>query len=397
MKWLYIEELYAYLARNKKRTAIAIAGIALGVLTLVLMSGISGAMRQKTLQELGTFGSRLIVIAPGDLIVFGHKSATLGNVQTLTISDAVAIRDKIESVEGIALMKNAMLPVSTKKRLEPREIIGVDSAFFSLLDFTFLCGGTFTDFQKVAVIGSQTTKDFFDTSCPLGQHICIAKIPFAIRGVLAPRGNIGMEDYDSTLFIPIRVMQRLLTKSNWLDGIFVLSKSSDQNRFLIKQISDLLQKRHGKKDFSVMEYEVASTTSTKMEQLFSILSIIVATIAYSVGILGIIAIMALSVYERVIEIAIKRVVGARKTDIFGQFLLESTILSMAGAVLGTGVALILLFLIEYIAHWPWFIPIQTLIIATMLSIIIGIIASLYPAFKAISLEPLKILKLYEEG
>ncbi|BAF70780.1 ABC transporter permease [Nitratiruptor sp. SB155-2] len=397
MKWLYIEELYAYLARNKKRTAIAIAGIALGVLTLVLMSGISGAMRQKTLQELGTFGSRIIVITPGNLIVFGHKSAMLGNVQTLTTSDAVAIRDKIDGVEGIALMKNATLPVSTKKRVEPREIMGVDSAFFSLLDFTFLCGRTFTDFQKVAVIGSQTTKDFFDISCPLGQHIFIANIPFSIRGVLAARGNIGMEDYDSTIFVPITVMQRLLTKSNWLDAIFVLSKSSDQNRFLIKQISDLLQKRHGKKDFSVMEYEVASATSSKMEHLFSVLSIIVATIAYSVGILGIIAIMALSVYERVIEIAIKRVVGARKTDIFGQFLLESTILSMAGAVLGAGVALILLFLIEYIAHWPWFIPIQTLIIATMLSMIIGIIASLYPAFKAISLEPLKILKLYEEG
>ncbi|SMC08529.1 ABC transporter permease [Nitratiruptor tergarcus] len=400
MKWLYWQEFWQYLAQNKKRAFIAIAGIALGVLSLVLMSGISGAMRQKTLQDLGAFGSRIIVVAPGELIVFSHKSVTMGNVQTLTVADAKAIEQKIAGIEGTAVLKNAILSVITPKRSEPRTIMGVDSAFFRLIDFSFTCGGTFLDsamMQKTAIIGSQTKEDFFNTPCPLGEDLLIANIPFRITGVLAPRGNVGMEDYDSTIYIPIKLMQRLLTKSDWLDGIFVLSQKSSLNKTLIQQIKDLLKKRHGKEDFTVMEYEAASGTSAKMEKLFSILSILVAAIAYSVGVLGIIAIMALSVYERVIEIAIKRVVGARKRDLFLQFFTESLLLSSAGAIFGAFVALILLGFIEYFAHWPLYIPLQTLIIAITLSIIIGIIASIYPALKAISFEPLTILKLYEES
>ncbi len=401
MKWLYIQELLRYLGKNKKRTAIAIAGIALGVLSLVLMSGISGAMRQKTLDELGKFGSRLVVVTPGELIVFGHRSAQIGNVHTLTMQDAQTIARKIDGVLSVATVKNAILHVKSEKRSEPFEVMGVDERFFTVMDLDFSCGHAITkddlaSMRKVAITGSQSTKDFFDSPCPLHKTLLIADIPFIVQGVLAPRGNIGMEDYDNTLFIPITLMQKLLTKSDWLDGIYILTSSSKRNKEIIQQVKTLLQMRHKKVDFTVMDYEAASGTSAKMEHLFFVLSIIVATIAYSVGVLGIIAIMALSIYERVIEIAIKRVVGATKRDLFWQFFLESLFLSFLGALFGSVVALLLLFGIEYIAHWPLYIPFGMLLLSTTLSVLIGMVASIYPATKAMAFEPVKILKLYEE-
>jgi putative ABC transport system permease protein len=402
VKWLYIEELWRYLGRNRKRTFIAIAGIALGVLSLVLMSGISGAMRAKTLTELGKFGSRIIVVSPGELVVLGHKTAQIGTVHTLTQNDAHAIVQKIDGVASASVLKNGTLPVSTRRRAESSNVMGVEPSFVTLMDLELACGrGLLKEdeqkLRKVVVVGSRIASDFFGDSCPAGEKLTIADIPFRVVGVLAPRGSVGMEDYDRTILVPFSVMQRLLTPGDWLDGIFLLSAKVSKNDMVISQTSQLLKRRHGKKDFTVMGYEEASGTSAQMEHLFSILSVIVAAIAYSVGALGIVAIMALSMYERLIEIAIKRVAGATRRDLFFQFFFESTILSLAGALFGAVVALLLLVIIEIAAGWPLFFPFGTLLFSIFLSMLIGIVASLYPARRAMGLEPVKILKMYEES
>ena len=168
------------------------------------------------------------------------------------------------------------------------------------------------------------------------------------------------------------------------------------NGEVIEQTKALLLARHGKKDFTVMAYEEAAGSTAEMEHLFSILSIIVAAIAYSVGALGIVAIMALSMYERLIEIAIKRVVGATRRDLFYQFFFEATFLALAGAAIGALAAVTVVFGVEAIAGWPFYLPVRTLLLAIALSMGIGILASIYPARRAMHLEPVKILKLYEE-
>ncbi|WP_456323564.1 ABC transporter permease [Hydrogenimonas sp.] len=402
MKWLYAQELWRYLDRNKKRTFIAIAGIALGVLSLVLMSGISGAMREKTLHELGKFGSRIIVVAPGEVVSLEHKTAQIGMVRTLKNSDAIAIAQKIDGIESVSMLRSDMLLVSTKKRAEPSNVMGVEPTFVSLMDLKVAHGRGLLDedcakMRKVAVIGSKVAADFFPDSSAVGKIMTIANIPFRIVGVLAVKGSVGMEDYDHTILVPIKLMQKLLSPSDWLDGIFILSKDSTMNKKVIAQTSALLGLRHGKKDFTVMGYEAASGTSAQMEHLFSVLSVIVAAIAYSVGALGIVAIMALSMYERLIEIAIKRVAGATRRDIFFQFFFESTILSLSGAIFGGGVALLFLVVVEIFARWPFYIPFEMLLFSISLSVFIGILASLYPARRAVALEPVKILKMYEES
>ncbi len=402
MNLLYTDALVSYLRRNKRRALISIAGIALGVFSLVIMSGISGAMSKNTLKELGRFGTRMIIAAPGELFVVGHKSAQIGEVHTLSLQDAKAIEQKIDGVEEVSALKSLNAQVKTPKMGKSANIMGVEPQFLDMMDLKTACGRglvkeDLAQRRKVAVLGSRSVKDFFDTGCPIGETIEVFGVPVRVVGALKPRGSVGMEDYDATILLPLPVVVTFAGGSDWLDGIFILSRSEAVNETVIKQTRELLGVRHGKKDFTVMDYEAATGSSAQMEHLFFVLSIIVAAIAYSVGALGIVAIMALSIYERLIEIAIKRVVGATRRDLFFQFLFESTTLSLAGALLGAAVAAAVVVSVELIAGWPLYIPWGVLLLSMLLSGLIGIAASIYPARRAMKMEPVRILKMYEEG
>ncbi len=127
-------------------------------------------------------------------------------------------------------------------------------------------------------------------------------------------------------------------------------------------------------------------------EIFSKLSIIVAVIAFSVGALGILAVMTLSVYERLIEIGIRRAFGATRFDIFKQFLVESTVLSLTGAISGIVIAILIVVLISKMAGWVVYVPVKGAMISSVLSVLIGLISGIYPALRATSFDPKEILK-----
>jgi len=251
-------------------------------------------------------------------------------------------------------------------------------------------------FAKVAVIGSKIAEEFFHCN-PLGKTIYLKGMPFKVVGVLAERGSFSNENFDEVILVPLTTHIRVLENVDYLDGAVVLARDRDSIRNTIRQIETILFKRHGRKDFTVSTYQELQSTTSKTLHLFSVLSRVVASIAFSVGTLGILAIMALSIYERILEIAIKRVAGARRKDIFLQFLTESMVLSVAGSAAGIVISLVLAVIIQLLARWPLFVPWKTAIISILLSITIGIVSGLYPAMKALDFEPKAILRMFEEG
>ncbi len=164
----------------------------------------------------------------------------------------------------------------------------------------------------------------------------------------------------------------------------------------INDIDEFLTRRHGKRDFTLNTYQEVEGTASKTMRLFSVLSRIVAFVAFCVGTLGILAVMALSIYERLLEIAVKRVAGARKRDIFLQFLAESMFLSLAGSLLGVVFSVVVGLLVQILAQWPFFIPVKTIAASVFLSALTGMGAGIYPAVKALEFEPRYILRLFEE-
>ncbi len=400
MKVLIIKELLAYFRHEKKRIVIAMLGIAIGVLSLVLMDSISGAMAKRIEAELGRMGGSLIMILPGEIRSIGHRRIRLSKYPTLKPSDIRAIT-KIMLVKSVSAFKQKGVSVQTVVNSSTLVVKGVEPSYSQLLDYKIregriLLHNDLKTFSKVALIGSKIADEFF-RSDPIGKTIYLSGMPFKVAGVMAKRGSFSNEDFDEAILIPLTTHMKVLENVDYLDGAVVLAKDRGVIKETIVQIQKLLFERHGKRDFTVSTYQELQSTTSKTLHLFSVLSRVVASIAFSVGTLGILAIMALSIYERILEIAIKRVAGAKKRAIFLQFLTESLVLSMVGSVAGILISTALAVVVQSLARWPLFLPWKTAGISILLSMSIGIVSGLYPALQALEFEPKAILRIFEEG
>ncbi len=401
MRRVSLIELFRYFRQEKRRTATAMLGIAMGVLSLVLMDSISGAMGRKIQTELGRLGASLVVITPGEVKAMGRMKIRLSQYTTLRPSDIRAIRRLIPMVRAVSGYKKSMVRVQSRIKSSRLTVTSCAPDYATLLDFRLEAGRFITrrdleGYRKVVVLGHKIATEFFNKA-PLGRVLYLNGIPFRVIGVMEKRGSFGGEDFDQMLFVPLTSGMSILENVDYLDGAVVLSQDRAANKAVIREVTSLLLKLHGKRDFSVNTYEELESTATQTLNLFSMLSRIVASMAFSVGALGIVAIMALSIYERLLEIAIKRVVGARKQDIFVQFLLESLFICLFGSTTGMALSILLAILVQLLAGWPLYLPWPTMMAAVVLSVLLGLVAGLYPAAKALEFEPKAILRLYEEA
>jgi putative ABC transport system permease protein len=203
--------------------------------------------------------------------------------------------------------------------------------------------------------------------------------------------DISGENLDMRVYIPLTSAMRRVANVDYLDGIYVLPLPSKTDE-AEDEIKSLLLKRHGTEDFTVSRYEDIANTRKQAMEIFSKLSIVVSTIAFGVGALGILAVMTLSVYERLVEIGVRRAFGATKWDIFKQFLFESALLSLSGALFGILFAVLLVLIISQLAGWSFYFPLKGALVSFSLSVLIGLLSGVYPALRATSFEPKEVLR-----
>ncbi len=399
---LSITELFAYLKQDRRRTIIALLGIAMGTTSLVLMDTISGGMRKKVEMELGRLGALLVMVVPGEVRAIGQRRVQFSRYTTLKPADVRKIRTMIPFVREASGLKKKAVSVKDVVNESSLVVTGVEPCYFRLLDYKVDSGTVFTKRamdrkRKVVVLGAKAAADFFESPFDaIGKSLELGGTPFRVIGVLAKRGSFSNEDFDETLFIPLATEMTILENVDFLDGAVVQVSSRNELAPAISDVEGLLEKRHGRKDFTLNTYQEVQGTAAKTLHLFSLLSRIVAFVAFCVGTLGILAIMALSIYERLLEIAVKRVAGAKKRDIFLQLLTESMFLSLAGSSAGVVFSVTVGLFVQFLASWPLFLPIRTILVSMVLSIVTGISAGIYPAIKALEFEPRYILRLFEE-
>ncbi len=397
-----LRELIAYFRVERRRTLVAILGIAMGATSLVLMDTISGAMKKKVETELGRLGALLVMVVPGEVRAVGQRRFQFSRYTSLKPKDVEYIRQKIPFVAGGSGIKKKALSVKNRLNESHLSVSGVETDYFRLLDYRLAQGRLLVKedmkrMKKVVVIGSKIPGKFFKAGVsPIGKTLNLGSTPFTVIGVLEKRGSFSDEDFDETLFIPLTTEMRVIENVDFLDGAVFQAASRGVLAKAIEDIRALLVERHGKADFTINTYQEVQGTASKTLRLFSVLSRIVAFVAFCVGTLGILAVMSLSIYERLLEIAIKRVVGARKIDIFLQFLAESMVLSVVGSIAGVLFSMFIGLIVQLLAHWPFFIPLGTIGLSILLSAITGVVAGVYPAVKALEFEPRKILKIFEE-
>jgi putative ABC transport system permease protein len=273
-------------------------------------------------------------------------------------------------------------------------------------------GGYFTERDissaaKVCVIGRTIVEKLFQTSNPVGETIRIRNIPFEVIGVLETKGaNMVGEDQDNLIIAPYTTIRKRLQGSNFenVDVILASARASDRMPEAEHQIRQLLCERHRVHPGESPDFEVKNTTEIAnvlgiITGIMTLLLSSIAGISLLVGGIGIMNIMLVSVTERTREIGIRMAVGARGRDILRQFLIESTLLSCIGGVigilLGAGASAGITGIINSLTkgtQWPVVISFKAAVVAMLFAGAVGVIFGFLPARRASKLDPIECLR-----
>ncbi|MCD6548839.1 MAG: ABC transporter permease [Thermodesulfobacterium sp.] len=393
--------LWGGVFHKKLRLFLSVIGIIIGVASLLLMNSFGESAKIKTLKEIETFGPEVMIVVAGSVRVHGGRAIQTEITTTLKPADAEALR-KIKGIKYLSPVFNGDGIVRYLGNNLTTIINGVNEEYLLLRKFPISEGRNFLKdeifgYKKVAILGYKVKRELFGNKDPIGKIILINKLPFRVIGVLSPIGiDASNADQDDQILIPWSVAISAVYNVDYIRSIYLSVENLEEMHLIEKQINGILLKRHKvsekNKDFEIVKAEDILQVKTQTTELFSTLVKSISVLCLLVGALGVTAIMTLSVNERKKEIGIRKALGAEDKNILFQFLAESVFITLFGGIIGIliGIAgsLIFLPLFNYPLVFPW-IPIFT---SALLTIFSGIIAGIYPAYKATRIEPIILLK-----
>jgi len=333
------QAMYA-LVSHKMRSFLSMLGILIGVAAVIAMLALGQGAKATISQRLASLGSNLLMVRPGSRQVHG-VALEAGAVTRFTLQDADAIA-KLPQVKDVSpsVRGRAQLVYVNKNWNTQVQGTGVDYATMRASVPTI--GRFFTEEelrvrQKVVLIGTTVARELFGDANPLGATIKINRINFQVIGILPEKGATGWHDQDDVVIIPVTTaMYRLLGKE-YVDSIDVEVRDANLMEEAQSSIRELIIKRRRLNEESQDSFEIRnmaeiqetieSTTKTMTWLLGSI-----AAISLLVGGIGIMNIMLVSVTERTREIGLRKAIGARRSDIMNQFLIEAVVMTFIGGV-----------------------------------------------------------------
>lgn len=402
--FLNIRIAFRSLSNFKLRTTLAMFGAFLGTFSLIVVSNLSEALSKKTEIEISKLGENLLIVRSGLVRRVGTATNLISEATNLTIADALAIKESSLYVDDVAPSANKVFPIRYKRvALNSVLVMGVTPEYTAIRNFQVERGSFFTSedndkLAKVAVIGKKVADRLFGEEDPLGKNILIFRVPCQIIGILEEKGvDISGFDQDNQVFVPLNTFLKAFVNKRYINNISVKVINNEWTSQAKTEITSILRKRHKivgekKDDFTVIDLKDVVALRTQAMDMIRVLGRIASLISFIIGGLGILSIMILIVNERKTEIGIRRALGARKRDILLQFLVESSTISWVGGTAGLLMSIIASLIIFKIADLPIAISIFGLFVTLVATILIGVLAGLYPAKKAIEIQPVNIIK-----
>jgi len=398
---LKLKLLFGALLHKKLRLLLSLIGVIIGVSALLIMNSFGESAKVKTLAEIETFGPDLFMVISGSARVMAGRAMQTEQMTTLKVEDAIAIKN----LPGI----NKVSPVYTGQTIVRGEgvnlvttVNGINEEYITMRNFPLLEGRNFSreeiqTLSKVVILGYKVKNQIFGERSAVGEKVLVSKFPFTVIGVLAPIGvDASGQDQDDQILVPYTTAMSALFNVDYLTGIFVKAESIFTLPYVVKEVEDLLIKRHKvdpkKKDFSILKAEDLVRAKEQTTKTFSSLVTSVSILCLIVGALGVAGIMTLAVNERTKEIGLRIALGAKRRDIFKQFLIESLFITLAGGLIGIILGLILVYVLLPTFNYPLIVPVKPVLISSLLTIIVGLFAGVYPAYRATKVDPAILLK-----
>jgi putative ABC transport system permease protein len=387
------------LIANTMRTFLTALGMIIGVASVISMISIGEGARQQTLSTIEKFGTNIITIKPGRK---KNRHVSSDTVKTLTLSDADSIEINIPLITGVAaqVYRSAQLKYGSKNI--NTTIRGTGEKYLKLANFNIDRGRYFNQeevrsVRKVAVIGSTVAQNLFGGLSPVGKEIKIDGNNYLVIGSTEQKGALSWFDPDDQIFIPVTTAQKRLFGIHYVQSIDVQAVNMKDLEEIKKNIDSLLRIRHGihatkDSDFHVQNSSQWLNSWGDAAKTFTYLLGGIAGISLLVGGIGIMNIMLVSITERTKEIGIRIAIGAKKSEIMEQFLIESVLISFIGGGLGILLGIIISRTVSKIGGWDTIVSTQSIMLAFGFSVGIGIFFGFYPARKAANLNPIDALR-----
>lgn len=390
---------------NKMRSILTSLGIIIGVEAVIVMLAIGNGAQTSIQNEMKTMGSNLIIVRSGVATSSGARGGH-GSQPTMKAGDGEAIQNKIAKIKLAAPILDETAQVVYGNANWSTGITGTDNRNFEIKDWNLAYGRLFSEIDiknaaKVAILGQTVVNELFGDVDPLGKIIRIKGIPFQVIGVLEARGESGMgQDQDDSVYIPITTAQKKVMGISFPDQVkFIMLQAVDADSTYTSQeeIKQLLRQRHNlgsnkDDDFVIMNLTQMMEMMENSTKIMTILLGSIASISLLVGGIGIMNIMLVSVTERTREIGIRMAIGAKSWDIRWQFLMEALVLSLIGGLVGIGLGLTGVILVNYFSSLQAEIAPIYIVIPFAFSGMVGLFFGFYPAYKASLLNPINALR-----
>ncbi len=403
-----LEETYAALSANKVRSGLTILGIVIGISSVIALVSIGQGATSSIQSSIQSLGSNLLLISPGAQRQAGGftASAGRGGAKTLTQADADAIASTVTGVKAVASEVTGRYQITAKGTNTNTTVDGVTSAYAQIRNVAIAEGDFISDQQntslsKVAVIGPTTMTDLFGedatASDAIGQTIRIKGIEFKVIGITVTKGGSGFTNADDMIYIPATTAQRFLAGDKYLTSIDVQAENADSMTQMQSDITDLLLQRHNisdatAADFSVLNQADILASASSIATTLTLLLAAISGISLLVGGIGIMNMMLTTVTERTREIGLRKAIGAKKSDISRQFLIEAIALTLIGGTIGILLGMGISLAVNASGLVSTSISLEPILLAFGVSGAIGIIFGWYPARRAAALNPIEALR-----
>ena len=402
MLWETVRLALLSVRRNVLRSFLTLLGIVIGVAAVIAMITIGSGTTEKVRTDISKLGSNLLVVRAARPDRSGSTSFT---PKQLDDNDVAALAAGLTNAKAVAAAAAAQKQVRVVYGAEniAAEVTGTDTDYFIARDWNISLGRAFTESEVrggtgVCVIGETVRSQFFGTGDPLGQSIRVNRSSCKVIGVLEPKGTSGFgQDQDNVVTMPLVGYQRRIAGDRDVDSIYVAAADGVPTSTVQADIETILRETRriapgGDDNFDIRDMTQIADAMTSATTTMTGMLGAVAGVSLLVGGIGIMNIMLVSVTERTREIGIRLAIGAHERHILVQFLVEATVLSLLGGLIGIALGLSLAGAAAAALSIPFAPSAAVILLAVGFSALIGMVFGFFPALRGARLDPIEALR-----
>ncbi|MBI4285453.1 MAG: ABC transporter permease [Chloroflexi bacterium] len=407
-KWFQLlSGAWVGLVSHKLRSFLTILGVVIGVSAVIALMSVGKGASASIISNIESLGSNLLFVRPGTPTDAGVRGA-VGTSVTLTREDAEAIAEQVSYAAVAVPVSSASMQLITGGQNLRAQVTGVTPDYqwaynLQVAEGSFIGDNEYQRNMKVAVLGANVRNTLFGDNDPVGQTIRMGNNVIRVIGVLASKGASMLGASDDAIYIPLTTLQQLVNRPLTSRGEHVVNQiviavyDKEDIDAVTQDVKSVLQYRHqipigGDDDFAISSIQDLIGTISQAMNTMTLLLGAIAAISLLVGGIGVMNIMLVSVIERTREIGIRKALGAREHDIWGQFLIEAAFLTFVGGIIGILVGWGISLAVTRFYSLTTLVSADIVLLAVSVSVGIGLFFGFYPAWHASRLNPIEALR-----